>query len=388
MPRKAAAVLCFLLLFSCSFSAYLETVIDRHSAVENDVVNVHYSFENFHGSGYLRIYAVKCAIAEKINCTFSDNEKEFLLWENKNFTFEGGTAEIIIPGLEFGLYRMCSKAYNHTHYATDCDSEKYIMIKNENSCGVVIVRDEPDLKVSIIDYPKNVSRNSAFEVTANLTNPQASEKNVTAYSYVYRYNGTTELVSQQWTKNSRQITVPAFSTVNFALENTILKDVEGDFILKVRVKFDEKERDAEMPVRIEKTRNSDLKVIAYSSDFSENISHVNLEIANYGEAPGKLNIILLNGNETYEKTAELKPKTQEMHYFEVNSSKFHIAVMSNTTLFSKYFEFAENKTHENKSYTAVTARTVEAKKENAFKDFYILPVLGVITLLLAVVLTK
>lgn len=382
------SILAFSFLFSYSFSAYLETGIDRHEAKENDVLNLTYSFNNFHGNGYLRIYAVKCAIGEKINCTFSENKEEALLKELENISFENGYVEILIPNLEFGLYKICSKAYNHTTYATDCDSQKYIMIKNENSCETIVIRDNPDLSVNIVDFPKNVTKNSTFEVIANITNPQSSEKQVEVYSYVYKYNGTAQLVSQYWTQNEKQVLIPAFSTINIALENVILKDVEGDFILKVRIKFDEKERDCEVPLKIEKIKNADLKVVGYTSNFISNKTNVAIEIANYGDALGKINIVIFRENETSENFLELNPKTQKMYYYEINSSKFHIAVMSNTTIFSKYFEFTENKTQENKSYEVITARAVEKKNENAFKDFYILPVIGLVTLLIALVLTR
>jgi len=327
--RFLLATVIFSFLLTTSYSSFLETDVTPHLGSPGTELTVNYSFDNYHGNGYLRFYAIKCKIGYSLRCSFSENNGEILLFERDDFDFEDGETKIIIPEIEGGLYRVCTKAYNHSNYATDCDSHNYFLLQG----------DEPSDKLTwkLGNYTSAVKTGEEFNLSFEIFNPTGREINITIFSYVYtEKNGIVTLVSDSWENNRREISLAPNSAVSITLQEKGM-NMAGNFSLGVKLLYEGRTEFLKLPIKVEEEEGKKIKII----NLNYNELQITFEIANLGMSEEKISMVIEDNNETFNSSFILKPKEQQYIQRNLNSPEATLILFSGDWFFVRKFSSEE-----------------------------------------------
>lgn len=182
-------------------------------------------------------YSLKIPVVIKSNC----NEK-----------YKNGKYELIAEGLGVrestmitlsGLSSSLCKTETVTRYKYRVkEPEKNEKIEENNTEYVVKV---PDVEFRFVSWEDNVSVGDEFSTAVEVTNNKNSALNVSVYSYVMSNSSwVSEGLSadwvweKSWMGNKKELLIGAEDFASVNLTNRVMKNVSGNYILKVKMNGD------------------------------------------------------------------------------------------------------------------------------------------------------
>ena len=256
-----------------------------------------------------------------------------------------GEFQISISELEPWLYRFfVNLSLNNVVF---CAYSDYMLLQRTSTIEkIVYIEKEPNLTISLLSAPKEVSPNQIFEVIVNLTN-LGSDASIKIYSYVYNYSrNNTQLISMgknnfgfsyNWNSNEKEIFLPSLSSSIVFLENKIIENAsEGEYDLRIRARVNESKYDLTTKIFVKK------EVSITRFDFFNHTLHI--DITNHGNIQKNVSLILID-DEILRRDFFIDGKTtKEFSFFINNTNVFVLLLVANNIIEIKHLSIELQKT--------------------------------------------
>ncbi|MCW1296235.1 MAG: hypothetical protein OH319_00975 [Candidatus Parvarchaeota archaeon] len=242
-----------------------------------------------------------------------------------------GVFQISISELEPWLYRLFANLTIDD--LTFCAYDDYMLQKNSVTERVIYVERKPNVTISLLSAPSEVSPGQSFDVIINLTN-LGEDASLKVYSYVYDYSqNKTELISMgrnklnyiySWNANEKDVFLSSGSSAIIALSNRIIENAsEGNYNLRVRVKINETKYDLTTKILVKKS------VTISRLDFSNNT--IFIDVVNHGNIARNASLVLID-DEIVKEDMLIGGKTTKEFSFQTNRTIVFLLLFQENSL--------------------------------------------------------
>lgn len=111
----------------------------------------------------------------------------------------------------------------------------------------VSLKETEEVSYEILEYPEEIIFGNKSVIKLKVTNKDTDEKNIEAWSYIYKGN---KAISGDRESNKKLIKIPAESSVISDLTNEIVEEASGDYKLKIRIKEEERKTPEEFTLDV------------------------------------------------------------------------------------------------------------------------------------------